>query len=54
MVLGNHWGSYFEVQLCGVPCLISTHCGQELTINIYMRSVGVVAYLDCYVMFITH
>lgn len=34
--------------------LFISHCGQELNISIYMKSVGVIAYLDCYVIFITH
>lgn len=49
-ILCKNWELYFVWD--PIPSL--SHCGQELDISIYMKSVGGIAYLNCYVILITH
>ena len=49
-ILFKNWELYFVWD----PFPSLSHCGQELDISIYMKSVGGIAYLNCYVILITH
>lgn len=50
VILCKNWELYFVWD--PIPSL--SHRGQELDISIYMKSVGGIAYLNCYVILITH